>query len=177
MQRKLASLPPEQKDIEKRKRLQRFLDSGMGSCILRHGVYASIVEESFLFGDGHRYRVLAWTIMPNHVHILLNQVEDWPLGKVVQSMKRFTSRQIHRIQGLSSPGTRPALWYRDYWDRFIRDAKHLYTVIRYIEENPVKAGLVARAEEWRWGSAWRRTVECNSTNPGGERRPYVYPRG
>jgi putative transposase len=49
-------------------------------------------------------------------------------------------------------------WERDYFDRYIRDDGHLAAVVRYVERNPVKAGLVARAEDWPFGSARRRGV-------------------
>jgi len=42
---------------------------------------------------------------------------------------------------------------REYWDRYMRDARHLAQTIRYIHENPVKAGLCLRAEDWLWSSA------------------------
>ncbi|MEN8178888.1 MAG: hypothetical protein ABFS39_09725 [Pseudomonadota bacterium] len=48
---------------------------------------AWIVEDSLLFGDGERYRLLAWVVMPNHVHVLIEQFNGWPLGKPVQSWK------------------------------------------------------------------------------------------
>jgi hypothetical protein len=50
------------------------------------------------------------------------------------------------------------LWQRDYWDRFIRNDRHFDTAKKYIEDNPVMAGLAATPEAWPWGSA-RRVVE------------------
>ncbi|SDU08705.1 REP-associated tyrosine transposase [Halopseudomonas salegens] len=131
-------------------KLDQLLDAGYGSCVLANTEAATIMQEALLFGDGLRYRLLRWVVMPNHVHVLFEQLPDWPLGKVVQGWKRYSSRQIGR---LACSGTGP-LWHRDYWDRFIRSERHLLTVIRYIEENPVQAGLVAKPELWHWSSAF-----------------------
>lgn len=63
-------------------------------------------------------------------------------------MKGGTARAANLILGRTG-----AFWERDYFDRYIRDETHLAAVMRYIEQNPVKAGLVASAQEWRYGSA------------------------
>lgn len=158
----VESLPKERQSVERRKRIQVLLDSGLGSCVLQDADCARIIESSLLFGDDRRYRLLAWVVMPNHVHVLIEQHDTWPLAKVVQSWKRHTSRKIHNLTTIpgwpsGSPScTRPdsnPLWQRDYWDRFIRNEKHLLTTIRYIENNPVAAGLCDTPEEWEWSSA------------------------
>jgi len=154
MQAQIASLPVEHQSVERRKRIQDLLDSGLGTCILRHDDCARVVEDSLVFGDGTRYRLLCWSIMPNHVHVLIQQMAEWPLAKVVQSWKRHTSRELHRIGGMCHLGGLPnPLWQRDYWDRFIRDERHFNVAKSYVEDNPVKAGLVTAPELWGWGSA------------------------
>ncbi len=168
----LDALPEISRPVEKRKRIQGLLDAGMGSCLLAQPDCARIVEDTLLFGDAERYRLLCWSIMPNHTHVLIEQQPGWPLGKVVQSWKRHTSRQIHRLgfalgspsctrhamynlalPDLETPEKASALWQRDYWDRFIRNEQHLLTARHYIEQNPVQAGLVENASQWHWGSA------------------------
>ncbi len=153
----LRSLQHSRLEAERHKRLQALLDQGMGSCLLRENPYARIVEDSFLHGDGDRYKLLAWTVMPNHVHVLVELLSGWALGKIVQSWKRHTSRQIHLLQMAhgqgDAGGAGSSLWHREYWDRYIRNEEHFWTVVRYIEENPVIAGLVSKPEEWAWGSA------------------------
>lgn len=154
MQQEIDLLPKEQQARQQRQRLQELLDNGLGSCVLRADDCARIVEDSLLFGDEQRYRLLAWCIMPNHVHILIEQLPGWPLAKIVQSWKRHTSREIHRLEANARIRHFPnPLWQRDYWDRFIRDERHFQAAKRYIEDNPVKAGLVEFAEDWPWGSA------------------------
>lgn len=187
MQRDLEALPEEQRTVERRKRIEDMLDSGLGSCVLGHADCARIVENTFVFGDGARYRLLAWVVMPNHVHVLIEQTVDWPLAKLVQSWKRHSAREINRLVNMGAPlgspsCTRPseeempsatrrsqALWQRDYWDRYIRDERHYAAAKEYIEQNPVKAGLVTVAGEWPWGSArlegYLNNAEYNSAIP------------
>ncbi|MCO6440313.1 MAG: transposase [Nitrococcus mobilis] len=153
MEQELVGYPEDQQAAKRRQRIQSLLDSGLGSCIFDRDDHARIVEKSLLFGDGERYRLLAWVIMPNHVHVLIEQKEGWLLAKIVQSWKRHTSREIRRL-GLPSCTRRISpLWQRDYWDRFIRNERHFQTAKQYIENNPVVAGLIDSAERWPWGSA------------------------
>jgi REP element-mobilizing transposase RayT len=83
------------------------------------------------------------------------------MAKVVWSWKAWTGRRI--AKGLKGERAKPELadpklggpiWFREYWDRFVRNERHLQNVVDYIHQNPVKAGLVTKPEEWRWSSAW-----------------------
>jgi REP element-mobilizing transposase RayT len=125
-----------------------LLDHGWGDCWLRRPRIAAIVEQSFLAFDGDRYRLYAWTIMPNHVHVLLGVREEATLSDIVASWKKFTARHCNQELGRSGP-----FWQADYWDRFIRNDDHFESTIGYIDENPVKAGLVKTPADWAWGSA------------------------
>jgi REP element-mobilizing transposase RayT len=107
-----------------------------------------VLEEAFLAFDGVRYRLYAWTVMPNHVHVLFEPFAGHTLGAIVGSWKRFTARKANHHLGRSG-----AFWQDDYWDRFIRDDAHYTAAITYIDQNPVKAGLVETPEAWRRGSA------------------------
>lgn len=147
---RLRAALPESSNLQRLRKLDDLLDAGYGSCVLANAAAAGIMQETLLFGDGSRYRLICWVVMPNHVHVLFEQLPGWSLSKVVQSWKRYSSRQIGRL-AFSTAGQ---LWHRDYWDRFIRGEQHLLNVVHYIENNPVKAGLVERPELWRWGSAF-----------------------
>jgi putative transposase len=125
-----------------------MLDRGWGACWLRQEEVARLVQDAFLLFDGERYRLHAWTIMPNHVHVLCSEVEGNPLGAVVASWKRFTAAQANRSLGRTGP-----FWQKDYWDRFIRNDEHFAAAEYYIDMNPVKAGLAAAPHDWPWGSA------------------------
>ena len=135
-------------DVEKLRRIESLLDAGHGACWLAQPAVANIIEDALLHGDGQRYRLLAWCVMSNHVHVLIETWKSYPLPKVVQGWKSFTARLINR--NLGRTGT---LWMRDYFDRYIRDDHHLAAVIAYLHNNPVKAGLVQNECEWLYSSA------------------------
>jgi hypothetical protein len=102
--------------------------------------------------------------MPNHVHVLLETLT--PLAKIVQGWKSITARWAltHNEEfqlGIPDP---KHLWMREYWDRFIRNDTHLENVVLYIHQNPVKAGLCQRAEDWPWSSAGTPTSPSASTH-------------
>jgi adenine-specific DNA methylase/REP element-mobilizing transposase RayT len=137
------------REAELRKRIERYEDAGHGACWLRDPRIAELVEHALLHFDGERYRLLEWCMMPNHVHVLIETLPGYPPGDVVRSWKTFTAREANQL--LDRTGS---FWMVDYFDRYVRDERHLAAVRAYIRENPVKAGLCATAEEWRWGSAW-----------------------
>jgi REP element-mobilizing transposase RayT len=101
--------------------------------------------------DGERYRLIAWSVMPNHVHALLAQTEGFPLDGVVHSWKSFTAHEINKICVPTDQ-----FWAIDYFDGFIRNEAHFHRTIDYIEQNAVKAGLATEAADWRYSSGRRR---------------------
>ena len=109
-----------------------------------------MVEKALLHFDGDRYRVLAWCVMPNHVHVVVETMGAYRLSEVMHSWKSFTSKQANQILGRN--GT---FWMAEYFDRFVRDEDHLRAAIAYVHQNPVKAGLVRESTDWRFSSAGR----------------------
>lgn len=101
--------------------------------------------------------------MPNHVHALVEQIEGARLSDVIQRLKSTTAHRINPMLGRKG-----RLWRREYFDRFTRDDNHLRTVIDYIEQNPVEAGLTTHATQWKWSSARHRT-EPAGEGAGGPR--------
>jgi REP element-mobilizing transposase RayT len=118
------------------RRVEAWLDQGMGSCVLGH--YAAEVASAMRYFDGQRYELASHVVMPNHVHAIVRPLldDDDPLEMVLKSWKGYTARQINRRLG-----RRGQLWQREGFDRIIRDEEHLYRCIQYIGANPVKAGL------------------------------------
>jgi REP element-mobilizing transposase RayT len=127
---------------------------------------AKIAEDAMLHFHNERYELLAWCVMPNHVHVLVH-VWQVPLGKIMQSWKRFIAtnagvvlterrsptRRVNEMVG-NAPARRAALqWQREYWDNFMRDEEQERIAIRYIENNPVRAKLSRISEEWPFSSA------------------------
>jgi putative transposase len=130
----------------------KALDGGHGSCCLHDPEIGRIVEDTLIWGDGARYRLLAWVVMPNHVHVLVQALPGHPTHSIVNKWKSFSARQANSLLGRSGK-----LWQPDFFDRFIRDDAHYAAVVRYIEENPVKAHLVSQAKDWPFSSARRRS--------------------
>jgi type I restriction enzyme R subunit/putative DNA methylase len=154
LEKKLQLLPEIRRDIERRKWIEQWLDAGAGCCALKASEAAAFVQASLLHFHGDRYHLIAWVIMPNHVHVLIDPVE--PVSKTIQGWKSFTSRWLlanNERLGLGIPDSRH-VWMREYWDRFIRDEDHLRSTIDYIHRNPVKAGLCLAANQWPWSSAF-----------------------
>ena len=150
----LKSLPPKKQAVERRKRIEAWVDAGHGSCFLREPVIAKMVQTTLLHFDGQHYSILAWVVMPNHVHALVERKEGWTIGKIVASWKKFTARKIcEYLKEANREIGAPGVWHREYWDRYMRNEDHLREMIDYIHQNPVKAGLTRRAEAWTWSSA------------------------
>jgi putative DNA methylase len=136
-------------DIERRIRIEHALDRGHGTAYLSDPSIAEIVERAFLRFDADRYRLHAWSIMPNHVHVVVSPLNDWTLSSIAHSWKGFTASKANAL--LHRKG---AFWAPEYYDRVIRDRVHFDNAIAYVIMNPVKAGLCARPEDWRFSSAW-----------------------
>jgi REP element-mobilizing transposase RayT len=150
----LKTLPAERREAERRRRLDDWIDVGQGSCVLRRADIAEMTQASLLRFDSQRYRIIAWVVMPNHVHVLFTPIRGWTVAQIVASWKKFTARRIcDSRRGRGDNHTGP-VWHREYWDRFIRDQRHLAQTIEYIHLNPVKARLVGTAKSWRWSSAF-----------------------
>jgi REP element-mobilizing transposase RayT len=117
--------------------IEKWLDAGHGACLLRTPDPAKIVAETLRHFEGQRVVMISFVVMPNHVHALFVQNPVWPLEKLLQSWKRFTTREINKL--LERAGN---LWQRDYFDRLVRDEKHFANCVRYIRRNPEKARLL-----------------------------------
>ncbi len=131
---------------EQRTKLEAYLDKGRGDCVLR-GECAAAVENVLLRFNNQRYRLAAWVVMPNHVHVLV-ELWEMPLGKLLKAWKGVSANAVNCI--LDRGGQ---LWQTEYWDRYMRDETHFRKAQHYIEWNPVKAGWVKTSEAWEFGSA------------------------
>lgn len=140
----------------------RLLDTGYGDCILRDAEPARTVEDTLLHDDTTHYRLLAWCVMPNHVHAVIEQLPDVSLDSIVQAWKSVSAHKINSMLGRTG-----RLWRREYFDRFMRDDDHLSSVIGYVEANPVTAKLTANAHQWTWSSARLRRMPLAGEGAGG----------
>lgn len=159
----LDSMDENERRRETYRRTESFVDAGHGSCWLRKTEIALVVEGRLHYRDGELYDLLAWTLMPNHVHALVRLYDGSSLPKVIQSWKARSALRANELLGRKG-----RFWYRDYFDRYIRDEVHFDNCLRYIDMNPVKAGLCREASDWRWGSA--RFGKTVSFTPSATRR-------
>jgi REP element-mobilizing transposase RayT len=109
---------------------------------------AQVVFDALQFIRIRRAYLLAYAIMPDHLHALVVPRPSFTLSQLMQTLKGFSSRRINQIRG-----TRGPLWQQGYYDRVIRDDDQLETAIEYIEHNPVSAGIVAATKDYLWSSA------------------------
>lgn len=150
LESELAHLAPDSQahGAERRRRIEAMLDAGDGPRHLADPRAAEIVQNAFRHFADARYRLHAWCVMPNHVHVLITPLNGESLSAILHSWKSFTAKAINEALGLSG-----GFWQPEYFDRVIRNAEHFARAVAYIEENPVKAGLVGRADAWAWSSA------------------------
>jgi REP element-mobilizing transposase RayT len=135
-------------------RIDEWLDAGHGSCLLRDRGLARIVLNAFTYFNGRRYDLDSFVVMPNHVHVLFRLRAGEVLEKVVHSWKSFTAKEINRAQECGRPARTGQVWQEDYWDRMIRNERHLNAVRSYIARNP-KGGA---------GLLWQRSADVTSAS-------------
>ena len=123
--------------------LESYLDLGHGVCHLRDPRIAELTADALKHFDGLRYRLIAWCVMPNHIHVLF-ETYNIPMSHVIQSWKQFTATTANKLLGLTG-----AFWQEDYWDTYMRDSDDEDATVYYIENNPRKANLI----NWPWRSA------------------------
>ncbi|HNX34050.1 MAG TPA: transposase [Kiritimatiellia bacterium] len=125
-------------------KVNAYLDQGCGGCLLREAACAKCVADAVSFFDGMRYRLHAWCVMPNHVHVIVEPAGRWALGKIVHGWTCFTAKALNRILGRSG-----AIWQHEPYDHIIRSVREYVYQVKYVWENPDKAGITAP----RWKSA------------------------
>lgn len=122
-------------------RIERFLDAGHGSCALARNDVAQLVVATLEKFEQHQYRLLSWSVMPNHVHLILQPLSGTELPKILHSLKSWTAKEANKVLGKA--GT---FWQPEYYDHLIRDEKDLLHHVEYAYGNPDRAGLV----NWKW---------------------------
>jgi putative transposase len=139
---------------------------GDGPVWLRIDSIAKIVADALHFRDKKVYDLFAYTIMSNHVHIIIRPITDtennliynlenenklgrskcdYLLGIILESLKRFTAHKANKELGRTGN-----FWQHENYDHMIRNYDELITKTEYILNNPVKAGLVDSPEKWQW---------------------------
>jgi len=163
-------------------RMESWLDDKPAVKHFVHETAADSVRDSLFHFVDKRYHLMAYCVMPSHLHLLFTPRPSWcdevaemnakrvreanarqpanqprfgsPREIIMHSLKSFTGLQCNRLLGLS--GT---FWQDESYDHVVRDRDELFRIIGYIEQNPVKAGLVTDPLEWKWDSAVER-IRC-----------------
>lgn len=121
---------------ESMRRVDDWLDAGSGACWLRDPACAGIVSRALHHFHEQRCFLSSYCIMPNHAHVLVRPFVGMDLADLLHSWKSFTSKKINKRLGRSGE-----VWEAESYDTLIRDVEHLWKALRYIGNNPAKAGL------------------------------------
>ena len=146
--------------------IDRLLDSSPYATHLRNPEAASIVCDAFRYFAEDRYDLWAFVVMPSHHHWYFTPREAWasrqpthdrrgvrrtPREVICHSIQSYTANHCNRLLGRSG-----SFWLGETYDHFVRDEAEALRIIRYIENNPVKAGFVESPQNWQYSSAYVR---------------------
>lgn len=138
--------------------MDRWLDTTPARRELAQPALAQEVVNAIFHFAGIRYDLLAYVVMPSHIHWLFTPIPAWiatlsadestPRQRIQHSINRYSATQCNKI--LKVRGT---FWQKESFDHWVRDLDELERIIAYIEANPVKAGLVEQPMDWPFSSA------------------------
>jgi putative transposase len=117
-------------------------------------ILASFEESRHRLG----FLLCGYVLMPDHWHALLWPRYPLTISRLVQDIKYVSSRRLNRQRRSAKPTTRQnvrrayPIWQHQFWDRFVRHAKEFGQRLDYVHFNPVRSGLAATPEQWRWSS-------------------------
>jgi len=134
------------------------LDEGHGSCHLMQPELGDLVMEALRHFDGTRYDLVAWSVMPNHVHVIFKPADGEKLERILHSWKSFTAKQANLILGIAGE-----FWQAEYFDHIARDGEDFRNQIRYVLENPRKGHASGGWTGSIFGDTWEEVL--------GARRP------
>jgi putative transposase len=146
--------------------MDRLLDEARcGPFHLRRPAIADMIVEAIHYNANilDHYVLHAFVVMPNHVHLLATPAVALP--KLMRSLKGITAKRANAM--LESTGG--PFWQEESYDHLVRHERKFENIRRYIERNPLRAGLVREAGEYRWSSArwatWGSPADQGSAPP------------
>jgi putative transposase len=139
-------------------RIARVVATGYPHHITQRGNYkqntftASVEYSRYLkwldeYSRANKLSILAYCLMPNHVHFVAIPEKEDSLAKTFNACHMRHSQYFNKKNGMTGH-----LWQGRFYSCILGES-HLYAAVRYIENNPVRAQLVERAEDWKWSSA------------------------
>ncbi len=141
-------------------RTDEWLDHRPAVSHLKNPRLAKEVADAIRYFDGQRYELIAWVVMPSHVHWVFRPLDAWvqalgdavdqrsPRERIQYSVNRYAAVRCNKLLGQAG-----GFWQRESYDHCVRDADELERIVAYVHANPVRAGLVKRAEDFRFSSA------------------------
>jgi type I restriction enzyme R subunit len=141
-------------------RADRWLDHHPSVSHLADARLAGQVADALQFFAGQRYDLIAWVVMPSHIHWVFQPLDEWvkslgdsadersPRERISHSINRHTARKCNELLELTG-----GLWQRESYDHCVRDEGELERIVAYIHANPVRGGLIERAEDYPYSSA------------------------
>ncbi len=134
-------------------RVDAILDKAKtGPLWLKHTEIADLVQRALLEKYAHLYRLWSYAVMANHLHVFLTPKSEATIGSITKYLKGYTAREANRLlQRTGQP-----FWQDESFDHWSRDRTEFSRIVAYVENNPVKAGLVENADDWIWSSAAER---------------------
>lgn len=124
-------------------RVEEWMNSGYGSCLLKKRENAEIIANALKYFEGQRYDLDEWVVMPNHVHVLVKPKKEFKLSDILHSWKSFTANEINKKENRTGQ-----LWMHESYDHIVRNEDALKAIRYYIRQNPIKAGIVAKASSF-----------------------------
>jgi len=124
---------------------EKWLDTcAIGPTWLQDPGIAKLICDVLHFADQKDYGLLCYCVMPNHVHTVIERIsEEKSLALIMHRIKGFTASRANRLLGRKGP-----FWQGESFDHVVRSQSALFKTVRYVLENPIKAGLVQRWQDW-----------------------------
>jgi REP element-mobilizing transposase RayT len=126
-------------------KVQEYLDRSEGECWLNNPAIARLVIQTMQHFNGTRYQLEAWCVMPNHVHVVFQDLGISNLNSILHSWKSYTAHEANKI--LNRTGK---FWHNEYYDHSIRNDEDFAHCVEYTLYNPVKAKLCKKWQDWPW---------------------------
>lgn len=139
--RELTELDERKLNVLYSQKIENYLNSGHGECLLSVSDTARIVQDTLLHFNGERYNLAVFCIMPNHVHVMIQPFKEFQIKDILHSWKSYSAKKINEKLGRTG-----AVWQTEYYDHLIRDEKDFCNQMNYILDNPKNAGL----KNWPW---------------------------
>ena len=126
---------------------EKYLDTAsVGPTWLANARVAALVSAALHYRNGNVYRLDAFSIMPNHVHSVFKPLtrneQPYSLSSIMHSLKRNTAKQANQVLRRTGP-----FWAHESFDHYIREDGERKRIIKYVLQNPVKAGLAKRWQD------------------------------